>query len=495
MLFSKTCPSPLSPFAPLPLDPFAPIVVEMNQSKILIVDDEQDLRQLFARVLAKAGYDTKEARSGREALDSVRAFVPDLILLDLYLGDTTGLEVLPKVLKICPNALVVIMTGKGEVETAVRAMKLGAIDYMLKPFEPERLKSTVQTLLEHVAGRSESSLRKRIIGESPRMQEVWTMIGRYALPDVSILFLGESGTGKELFARAVHEQSKRRSNLYVALDCATLPETLVESEIFGHEKGAFTGAQDRKIGKFEYAHGGTLFLDEIGNLPLHFQAKLLRSVQERYIERLGGNKPIPIDVRIVSATNLDVEQAMRKGTFREDLFFRLAEVVIRLPALREREGDIELLANNFVNEFNRKFDRNVQGISDHAMSLLRDYRWPGNVRELENVIKSSLLAADDLIGPEQLPEYIRGSTASVTQTDESANDFSVRIRQQVSDGLEGGSMDLKTIIAGYTEEIEEEVIRELLRRRQFTQAELSSLLQVDPKTLRAKLQKFGLRTR
>ena len=467
----------------------------MGPSKILIVDDEPEPRQLFARVLRKEGYNVEEADTGKQGLEIARATVPDLVLLDLYLPDTSGLDLLPRVLKICPAALVVIMTGRGEVETAVEAMKRGAVDYLVKPFEIERLRSSVRALFRAGAERDAGSVSKRAIGESPQMREVWAQLRRYALPDVSILFLGESGTGKELFARAVHEQSKRREGPYVALDCATLPDTLVESEIFGHEKGAFTGAVDRKVGKFEVANGGTLFLDEIGNLPLHFQAKLLRVLQERHLERLGGNKPIPIDVRIISATNLDMEQAMRKGTFREDLYYRLAEIVIRLPPLRERIGDIEVLADYFVQEFNRKFERNIGGIAESAWSILRAYRWPGNVRELENVIKSSLLAADDVISGEHLPEYLSRASFPPVVMEAASGLSSDSIRKQIDEGLEKGLLDLKTLVARYSEEIEEQVLSELLHKRNFTQAELSALLQVDPKTLRAKLQKFGLKTR
>jgi len=467
----------------------------MGPSKILIVDDEPEPRQLIARVLRKEGYQVEEADTGKLGLETARATMPDLVLLDLYLPDTSGLDLLPRVLKTCPAALVVIMTGHGEVETAVQAMKLGAVDYLVKPFEVERLKSSVRALFRTGEERDPGSVSKRAIGESPQMREVWAQLRRYALPDVSILFLGESGTGKELFARAVHEQSKRHDGPYVALDCATLPDTLVESEIFGHEKGAFTGAVDRKVGKFEVAHGGTLFLDEIGNLPLHFQAKLLRVLQERHLERLGGNKPIPIDVRIISATNLDVEQAMRKGAFREDLYYRLAEIVIRLPPLRERIGDIEVLADYFVREFNRKFERDIRGIAESAWSILRNYRWPGNVRELENAVKSSLLAADDVISAEDLPEYLLRASFATPVMEAASEHSSDRIRKQIDAGLEKGLLDLKTLVADYSEEIERQVLSELLLKRNFTQAELSALLQVDPKTLRAKLQKFGLKTR
>src|SRR5437667_16222 len=331
----------------------------MGPSKILIVDDEPEPRQLFARVLRKEGYNVEEADTGKQGLEIACATVPDLVLLDLYLPDTSGLDLLPRVLKICPAALVVIMTGRGEVETAVEAMKRGAVDYLVKPFEIERLRSSVRAL----------------------------------------------------------------------------------------------------------------FLDEIGNLPLHFQAKLLRVLQERHLERLGGNKPIPIDVRIISATNLDMEQAMRKGTFREDLYYRLAEIVIRLPPLRERIGDIEVLADYFVQEFNRKFERNIGGIAESAWSILRAYRWPGNVRELENVIKSSLLAADDVISGEHLPEYLSRASFPPAVMEAASGLSSDSIRKQIDEGLAKGLLDLKTLVARYAEEIIEQVLSCLFHKRNFTRTE------------------------
>jgi DNA-binding NtrC family response regulator len=467
----------------------------MKTWKILIVDDDPDLRKLFVTALRNDGYEVLDVDSGERALDLGRTGSPDLVLLDLYLPGLGGLEVLQRITKICPAAQVVIMTGRGDVTTAVQAMKLGASDYLLKPIEVGKLRTTLEVVLGRREKASESNLTERIIGESPRMKEVWTQITRYALPDVSIMLLGESGTGKELFARAIHERSKRLRKPFVALDCATLPDTLVESEIFGHEKGAFTGAVDRKAGEFELADGGTLFLDEIGNLPLNVQAKLLRAVQERCIEYLGGQRPVPVDVRIVSATNLDLLQAMQKGTFRADLYYRLAEVAVSLPPLREREGDIRLLADFFVEDFNRRFGREVKGISDSAWSALLAYRWPGNVRELQNAIKGSLLAADEFISVEQLPEYLRHPSGSSTPMESYTTAFREDLRRRIDAGLAAGFVDFKSIIANYTREIERDLLAILLERQRFAQVELSELLGLDPKTLRVKLQKFGLKTR
>ncbi len=462
----------------------------MNQKKILIVDDEVAIVQMLSRILRKDGYEVLEADSAAKALESAQGNVPDLVLLDLNLPDENGLVVLGRILRAHPATQIVMMTGQGDIETAVQAMKLGARDFLTKPFEPSQLRSSLQSLWRQNS--EYGSVTKIPIGDSPEIQEVWSQISRYAIPDVSILLVGESGTGKELFARVIHAQSKRCGRQFVALDCATLPETLVESELFGHEKGAFTGATEQRTGKFELAHGGTIFLDEIGNLPLNFQAKLLRVVQERYIDRLGGQRSIPVDVRIVSATNLNLEQAIQKGAFREDLYHRIAQVVIRIPPLRERRGDIEKLTSFFIDLFNVRFGRNIQGISDGALNLICEYRWPGNVRELENAVCAAVLAADDTIEVESLPDRLRRPTRGIG-AETAAAYFRELAAQQVTLSLKSGVLDLKAFVAGFEEQIEQAVLRELIGRRRFTQMELCSLLKVDPKTLRAKLNKYDLR--
>ncbi len=463
--------------------------------KILIVDDDRDLLYMLGKFLTNAGYQVEEADSGMVALDKMRRNMPDLVLLDLNLPDQNGLVLLERILRVSPEAQIVMMTGEGDVATAVQAMKLGARDFLSKPFDNDRLQSTIHTLLHSEADVSTKLNTRPIIGESPEIKEVWAKVARYSLPEVSILLSGQSGTGKELFARAIHAQSKRRDSTFVALDCATLPETLVESELFGHEKGAFTGALEQKTGKFEQAHGGTIFMDEIGNLPLNFQAKLLRVIQERYIDRLGGQKQIPIDVRIVSATNLDLEQAVLKGTFREDLYYRLAEMVIHIPPLRERQGDTKLLAYHYINEFNRRFGRNVSGISDNAWNILIQYHWPGNVRELENVIRASLLAADRIIDVDHLPEYLRRTDRGAGENNPTPARLSNFLLRQIESAIEGGSLDLKAAVAQNGEEFERAVLSEVLERSQFNQHDLCNLLKLDPKTLRAKLHKYGLKTR
>jgi DNA-binding NtrC family response regulator len=463
----------------------------MISSNVLIIDDDEGTRKLLTRVLGREGYTVETAETGGAGIETAQQMNPEVVLLDLNLPDIYGLEVLERLLRTNSDTRIVIITGQGDIGTAVNAMKLGATDFLQKPLELQKLLWTLQSLLRPRPP-TDLAVANSIIGKSLEMGEVWAQISKYARPDISILLRGESGTGKELFARAIHERSKRSDQPFLAIDCATLPDTLVESELFGHEKGAFTGAMDRKIGKFELAHGGTIFLDEVGNLPLNFQAKLLRVIEQRSIDRLGGIRSIPVDVRIISATNLNLEQAIQKGTFRDDLYFRLAEVTLTLPPLRSRQNDIPLLTSHFIEEFSTRFGRKVKGVSDEALAILREYRWPGNVRELKNAIKSSLLASEDIIDADHLPEYLRRLNSLPSEHDSSPDALALQIRNLVTEGLQRGFLELRETTEAFANKAEKAVLAELLERGRFTQSELCKLLDLNPKTLRHKLKKYNL---
>jgi two-component system, NtrC family, response regulator AtoC len=381
---------------------------------ILIVDDEPYLPQQFARYLKKHGYDVAIAPDGEEGLQELQRSSMDLVLLDLRLPKLGGLEVLAQIRKLDPDIPVVMLTAHGDVQSAVAAMKLGASDYMLKGFDLDELLLVIQRALGTSAmSRELRQLRRErsdnyhfnyIVGHSERMREVFELVGRVARSDVaSVLIMGESGTGKEVVARAIHEQSVRASGPFHAINCAAIANNLLESELFGYEQYAFTDAKKQKRGLLELAEGGTLFLDEIGEMPADMQAKLLRVLETRSFFRLGGNKEVKINVRVLAATNRDLEQAKLDGSFRADLYFRLAILKIILPPLRERPGDILLFASRFIDDFNKSLGRNVRKISLEAQRLLLEYSWPGNIRELKNVIERAMILST---GEELLPTHL-----------------------------------------------------------------------------------------
>jgi len=330
------------------------------------------------------------------------------------------------------------------------------------------------------------------VGSSPPYLRALQLAQRFAPLDISILLLGETGTGKELFARAIHAASRRSHRAFVPVDCSTLTETLIESELFGHEKGSFTGATGSRIGRFELAQGGTLFLDEIGNLPIGIQAKLLRALQSRQLERVGGREPIRLDARLVAATNVDLEEAIAAGRFRQDLYFRLQEMTIGLPPLRARPGDVTRLAEHFTGVYARRFDLAVRGISPAALDLLEAYPWPGNARELENAIKSAVILASDVILPEHLPPVVTGQDRRKSAAAPDAGDGD-RLQFEFELGLRGGGpIDLKALGARAAEQAERSLIQTLIRQGSRSSAHLAKLLSVDPKTLRLKLRRYGL---
>ncbi len=388
---------------------------------ILIIDDEPHLPHQFARYLKKYNYEVSTVADGEVGLQELQKNNIDLVLLDLRLPKMSGLEVLRKIRAQDPELPVVMLTAFGDVQTAVTAMKLGASDYLLKGFDLDELLLVVQRALETSAmyrelrqlrrERSENYHFSYLVGYSERMREVFDMVARVARADTSaaVLITGESGTGKEVVARAIHDQSSRAAGPFHPLNCAAIASNLLESELFGYEQHAFTDAKKQKRGLLELAEGGTLFLDEIGEMPLDMQAKLLRVLETRSFFRLGGSKEVKINVRVLAATNRNLEQAMREGSFRSDLYFRLAVLLIHLPPLRERPADIVLFASRFIDDFNKSMGRNVRSISPEAQRYLQAYSWPGNIRELKNVIeRAMILGNSDELLPAHLPYEIVG---------------------------------------------------------------------------------------
>jgi DNA-binding NtrC family response regulator len=391
--------------------------------KILIVDDEKQIRRILSVLLKERGYEIAEASSGEEAVQLLSRFHPALVLLDLTLPGMDGLQTLRSMMETANSPEVVMMTAFGSIRSAVEAMRLGAFDYLSKPFDNEALLLTIERALErrqlsHEVEALRNELEARygfgeLIGISAGMQAVFRVMTKVARVDATVLITGESGTGKELVARAIHRRSGRSSGPFVAVNCSAIPDTLVEAEFFGSERGAFTDARESRAGKFELAHGGTLFLDEIGDLALDAQAKLLRALQERQVTRLGAAKSRAVDVRVIAATHRNLEQAISVGEFREDLYWRINVVNIKLPPLRERKEDLPLLIDHFIAHFNKELGVRVNAVAPEARALLLNYEWRGNVRELENTLcRAMILAECSRLSVDDLPARIRGEIES-----------------------------------------------------------------------------------
>jgi DNA-binding NtrC family response regulator len=378
---------------------------------ILVVDDEPSMRESY-QILLEDKYDLIAAASGQEALEAVRKEQVNIVLLDILMPDLDGIEVLRKIKEIS-DAEVIMVTAVKAMRTAIQAVKLGAYDYLSKPFDIDDLLSTVEKALEkqkltreivYLKSEMKPGAFGNIVGNSPGMRQAFSIVKEVCNNESTVLITGESGAGKELIARAIHLSGSRREQPFVAVDCAAIPENLVESEFFGHEKGAFTDATAMKPGKFELANGGTLFLDEVGNLPMDIQCKILRVLEERELQRVGGTKTIKVNTRIISATNIDLKKAVAEGNMRQDLYYRLNVIPVHVPSLRERKEDIPLIIDNFVAHFNKKFNKSVQGISREALELFMKYGWPGNVRELRNVLERLVvLNKEKIISHQRLP--------------------------------------------------------------------------------------------
>lgn len=391
---------------------------------IFIVDDEESILKMLTHWCKNQwGYKVKTFVSGTEVLNALSE-EPDLILLDIMLPDINGNELLVKIKQQNPQLPVIMLSAQGSIEVALESIRLGAFDYFPKPIDKNKLESAIRNAiknydLERELKKLKENIQKEysfdnIVSADKKMQEAFRMVSKVLDNDITVLIQGESGTGKELIARAIHYNGKRKNAPFVVVNCASIPRELLESELFGHEKGSFTGAHQRKIGKFELANGGTIFLDEIGEMEMSLQAKILRVIQEKEFERVGGNEVIKTDVRIISATNRDLKECVDKKLFREDLYYRLSSFPIYIPPLRERKADIVVLIDHFIKQLNEKHGKNIKGVTKNALKLMYDYNWPGNVRELENTLERCMILTDgDYIDVDVLPPSITAQTISV----------------------------------------------------------------------------------
>jgi nitrogen regulation protein NR(I) len=470
--------------------------VAPEKKQILIADDEPNLRRVLSAQLVRDGYDVHAVEDGQKALEVLEEHHIDVVISDLRMPKLDGLALLKHIVDDHPDVPVIMITAHGTVDTAVEALKLGAYDFVTKPFDKTEFRNVVakasrtrELSQAEVAPASDEPGRYDIIGQSKPMRDVYDVIAKVADTPSTVLITGESGTGKELIARALHENSSRQSAPFVRVNCAAIPSELIESELFGYEKGAFTGAVTSKPGRFELAHGGTLFLDEIGEIPVNMQVKLLRALQEQEFERVGGIKTIEVDVRLVAATNRDLVADIERGRFREDLYYRLNVVHLHLPPLRDRTEDIPLLAEHFLVRFNDKLTKAVTGVSDDAMTKLRSYPWRGNIRELENVVERCLLFCDgEVIDVEDLPGEIREGRSQTERARDAVADTMPGLGDTV---VEAGG--LKEAVKEATMRLERELIVKALDQTGGNVTHTARLLKISRKSLQTKMKELGLR--
>jgi len=473
-----------------------------NAAQVLVVDDEANLRKVMVAQLSRDGYEVHSVEDGEAAKEFLGEHHIDMVITDLRMPRVDGMELLRWALADDPERPVVMITAHGTVDTAVEALKLGAFDYITKPFDKDELRRIVAKALKTrdlagaeyglsvVPGAPAPPGRFRIIGQSSQIQELYGVIEKVADTPTSVLITGESGTGKELVARALHENSSRKDKPFIRLNCAAIPKDLMEAELFGFERGAFTGAVSSKPGKFELAHGGTLFLDEIGEIPVEMQVKLLRALQESEFERVGGIKTISVDVRLVTATNRDLKDMIGKGNFREDLFYRLNVVPIHLPALRERTGDIPLLVEHFLVKFNDRLRKKIEGCAPDAMAKLVGYPWPGNIRELENVIERAVLFCDDAkLGVRDLTHEVRGESRG-TSTPLPGAVAAISNESPTAGSVEGG---LREQVRAAMARLERDLIVRALKQTNNNVTRAARLLKISRKGLQLKMKELGLR--
>jgi DNA-binding NtrC family response regulator len=474
---------------------------------LLVVDDEPSILAAFRRAFRDNALEVRTAESAAEGLALARECHPDVVILDIQLPDMSGLEALRKLHELDARSPVIFITGKSTTDTAIEAMKLGAFEYLLKPLELAQLRKVIEQALSisrmmHVPAvvaetEAVDERADAIVGRCAAMQKVYKDIGRVAGQEVTVLIGGESGTGKELVARAIYQHSRRAAGPFLAINCAAIPEQLLESELFGHEKGAFTGADRRRIGKFEQCTGGTVFLDEVADMSSLTQSKILRLVQEQRFERLGGNETIQTDVRVLAATNQDLEPLVASGRFRQDLYYRLSVSTIQLPPLREREEDLTLLVQHYLHRFTREMRKDVQTIAPEALDLLRQYTWPGNVRELQSALKQALLQA---VGTILLPDFLPGFLRQRNHAPESVLPAAKRRPGEDSDGFAVLAALVEERLQTGTDSLYEELLRRMerilltrvLQHTDGNQLQAAKILGITRGSLRTKIRDLGI---
>ncbi|MEZ5277171.1 MAG: sigma-54 dependent transcriptional regulator [Opitutaceae bacterium] len=505
--------------------------LEIKTALILVIDDDSEIRYSLDRVLTSRGFTVVTAASGEEGLESVKHDPPTIAFLDIRMGGMSGIETLQHLRTIAPKLPVILMTAYGTAQTAIEAMKYGAFDYIMKPFDPERVIALAESAIRavedmHSARDYESRVnsddyKEGLVGNSPAMQEVFKVIGQVAASDVTVLISGESGTGKELIARCVWQHSHRNRSEFVAVNCAAIPDNLIESELFGHEKGSFTGATNQRIGKFEQCDRGTIFLDEIGDMALATQTKILRVLQEGEIQRVGGTQTIKVDVRIIAATNKNLEEMVEAKTFREDLYYRLNVVRVRVPALRERTEDIPAIVDYMLQMLEKSRKTKVRKVSPEALGILCGHRWPGNVRELENVIyRSAVIAQGDAILIKDLPEEVVLSASQAQARNPAPRPVPVESGAPAEAATEAApvpatpteeapeslsdTMDLASLMDavfsrlkddgadGLLQKVERELITRVFADSGQNQAKAAKVLGITRTTLKKRLREYGL---
>jgi DNA-binding NtrC family response regulator len=484
----------------------------MFQKCVLIGDDKKEMQDILSEILICQGFETYTASNGEEVLEELKKKIPDVVLLDIRMPKLDGLRTLEKMRRMNFTIPVVMMTAYGDISSVVQAMRLGAVDFITKPFGNNEVVASLEKALNKETLEKEISnirdqqvvskkkinyenrlLRKELdflrkereeislenkMGRSPEILHVIFQIGQVSNTDFTLILQGETGTGKELLAKSIHQLSYRRKKPFIPVDCGAIPDTVIERELFGYEKGVFAETPGKREGYFEIANSGTLFLDEISTLPLTTQSKLLRVLQERKIQRLGGRSPVPIDVRVITATSVNLEEGIKKGTFRKDLYFRLNEFAITLPPLRKRKEDIPYLANRFLDAANEELGKEVRQIAESAIEILIHYSWPGNVWELKNVIKRAVLLANDVIEPQHLVPLISRKTTPLDSPG-------------IHPGFKKG-LSLIEITKKVTEEVEKDVIQKVLKKTDGKKSKAANFLRVDYKTLYRKLKRYGI---